>query len=37
MTLLTEVILSLFPELFGFICDLKVELDASMDELFCPN
>ena len=31
------VILSLFPELFGFICDLKAELDTSMDELFQPN
>jgi|JI9StandDraft_2_1071091.scaffolds.fasta_scaffold1332732_1 hypothetical protein len=32
-----DVILSLFPELFGFVCDLKVELDTSMGELFCPN
>jgi hypothetical protein len=32
-----DVILSLFPELFGFICDLKAELDASMDDLFQPN
>jgi hypothetical protein len=29
-----EVILSLFPESFEFICDLKSELEASMDELF---
>jgi hypothetical protein len=33
-----DVILSLFPELFEFVCDLKAELDASMDEeLFQPN
>jgi hypothetical protein len=32
-----EVILSLFPEIFGFVCDLKVELDARMDELLWPN
>jgi hypothetical protein len=32
-----DVILSLFPELFGFICDLKAELDTSMDELFWPD
>jgi hypothetical protein len=31
------VILSLFPELFEFVCDLKLELDTSMDELFWPN
>jgi hypothetical protein len=32
-----DVMLSLFPELFGFVCDLEAELDASMDELFSPN
>jgi hypothetical protein len=32
-----EVILSLFPELLEFVCDLESELDASMDELFWPN
>jgi hypothetical protein len=32
-----DVISSLFSELFGFICDLKAELDDSMDELFQPN
>jgi hypothetical protein len=29
-----EVILSLFPELFGFVSDLESELDASMEEVF---
>jgi hypothetical protein len=29
-----EVILSLFLELFEFICDLKSEWEASMNELF---
>jgi hypothetical protein len=32
-----NVILSLFAELFEFVCDLQLELDASMDELFRPN
>jgi hypothetical protein len=32
-----DVILSLFPELFDFVCDLELELDTSMDELFQPN
>ncbi len=32
-----EVLLSLFSKLFGLICDLGAELDASMDELFQPN
>jgi hypothetical protein len=32
-----DVILSLFPELFGFVCDLKAELDTSIDELFWPD
>jgi hypothetical protein len=29
-----EVILSLFPELFGFVSDLESEMDASMEEVF---
>jgi hypothetical protein len=32
-----DVILSLFPDVFEFVCDLKLELDATMDELFWPN
>jgi hypothetical protein len=32
-----EVILSLLPEIFGFISDLESELDASMEEVFRLN